>query len=122
MNRTKRWMLLAIFLLVFNTQEAWAEKWRITAYCACQKCCGKNAQGITASGKKVMEGMVACNWLPFGTKVKIEGMGMFVVEDRGAKSLFGSKTNHIKHLDVYKKSHWQARMFGNQYREVEIVK
>src|SRR5262245_37863217 len=25
----------------------------VTAYCPCKKCCGKNARGVTASGRKV---------------------------------------------------------------------
>ena len=100
--------------------------WKITAYCACQKCCAKSpkdpAYGITASGHKVKYGYVACNWLPFNTKVHIKGLGTFVVMDRGAKSLFGSKTNHIKHLDVYLPTHQEARNFGVKYLEVEVLK
>lgn len=34
-------------------------KVNVTHYCACSKCCGKNADGITASGKRVASGMVA---------------------------------------------------------------
>jgi len=96
--------------------------WRITAYCGCSKCCGKWSDGHFASGRKVYVGGVACNWLPFGTKVIIDGLGTYTVEDRGAKSYFGSKSNHIKHLDVYFDSHEDAKQFGNQYRSVEIVK
>lgn len=38
-----------------------------------------------ASGKRVHDGMIAANWLPFGTKVKIPslfGDKIFIVEDR----------------------------------------
>jgi 3D (Asp-Asp-Asp) domain-containing protein len=91
--------------------------WKITAYCACVQCCGKT-DAITASGQQARYGMVACNWLKFGTRVHIDGLGWFVVADRGAKSLFGSKKNHIKHLDVYMPTHNQARRFGVQYRRV----
>ena len=96
-----------------------SQVWKITAYCACVKCCGKT-DGITASGQRVQYGMVACNWLKFGTRVHIEGLGWFVVADRGAKSLFGDKKHHIKHLDVYMPTHKQARRFGVQYREVRL--
>ena len=113
---------LGAILFSCRSDEVYAaEVWKITSYCACQKCCGPNAQGITASGKKVSEGMVACNWLPFGTKVNIEGLGVFSVQDRGAKSLFGSKTNHIKHLDVFLPTHKQALKFGVKYLEVKII-
>ena len=97
------------------------EVWKITSYCACEKCCGKS-DGITASGKKVEYGFVALNWLPFGTKVNIKGLGEFVVMDRGAKSLFGSKKNHIKHLDVYMPTHSKALKFGVKWLEVEVIK
>lgn len=35
-----------------------------------------------ASGKKVYQGAIANNCLAFGTKVRIEGLGVFTVEDR----------------------------------------
>ncbi len=40
---------------------------------------------IAATGKRVHDGMIAANWLPFGTKIKIPslyGEKVFVVEDR----------------------------------------
>jgi 3D (Asp-Asp-Asp) domain-containing protein len=98
-----------------------SETWKVTSYCACSKCCGKS-DGITASGKKAQYGMVACNWLAFGTKVRISNLGTFTVADRGAKSLFGSKNNHIKHIDVYMSSHSQALKFGVKYLTVSILK
>ena len=97
------------------------EKWRITAYCGCPKCCGKYSDGHFASGRKVYVGGVACNWLSFGTKVVIDGLGTYTVEDRGAKSYFGDKDNHIKHLDVYFDDHGDALEFGNQYRRVTVL-
>ena len=66
--------------------------------------------------------MVACNWLPFGTKVYIKDLGYFTVQDRGARSLFGSKSNHIKHLDVYLPTHHSALHFGVKYLEVTVLK
>lgn len=44
-----------------------------------------NSPFIAASGKYVYDGMIAANWLPFGTKVKIPsvyGDKMFTVDDR----------------------------------------
>ena len=115
-------LLLIGLILFFSHGISWgAENWKITAYCACKKCCGKT-DAITASGKKAQYGYVACNWLPFGTKVSIEGLGQFLVMDRGAKSLFGSKTNHIKHLDVYLPTHRQALNFGVRYTNVQVLK
>ena len=97
------------------------EEWKLTAYCSCKKCCGKT-DGITASGKPATRGFVACNWLPFGTIVDISGYGKYKVMDRGAKSQFGSKTNHIKHLDIWMPTHREALNFGVRYAQVEVAK
>ena len=59
----------------------------VTHYCACTLCCGENAAGITASGKRVTEGMVAMSsHYPFGTQIKINGV-MYTVEDRGGSDV-----------------------------------
>lgn len=53
----------------------------------CDHCCGKS-NGITASGNPATYyKTVACNSLPFGTEIYIEGYGFFTVEDRGGKNL-----------------------------------
>ena len=112
-------ILFSLLLLLFTATSAIAgEVWKLTAYCSCTKCCNKS-DGITASGKKAKYGYVACNWLPFGKVVAIKGLGQFVVMDRGAKSQFGSKANHIRHLDIWFPTHKQAVKFGVQYKEVE---
>ena len=117
-----RWFLpLVILLTLLICTIAKAEEWKITAYCSCKICCGK-IDGITASGYKAKKGYCACNWLPFGTKLYVEGLGEYIVMDRGAKSQFGSKTNHIKHIDIWFKSHKAARQFGVKHRKVVILK
>ena len=112
--------LCVVVMAAMAKQAHAAEVWKVTAYCSCAQCCGKT-DGITASGKQARYGMIACNWLPFGTKVKVGNMGVFTVADRGAKSLFGSKSNHIRHIDVFLPSHAQARMFGVRYLPVEVL-
>jgi len=125
-------MGVAIITLVlwFGIFSAWdycfrlahaSETWEVTAYCSCSHCCGKS-DGITASGKKAQYGMVACNWLAFNTKININGLGVFTVQDRGARSLFGTSKNHIKHLDLYLPTHSLARKFGVKYLTVSINK
>ncbi len=103
--------------------------YKVTAYCPCKRCCGYTkggkyywSNGITASGKKGRYGVIACNHLKFGTKVKIEGLGIFTVEDRGARSYFGSFKNINKHIDIYMPNHNQALRFGIRYLKVEVVK
>ncbi len=62
---------------------------RYTHYCACGIC--GSGTGRTASGKKVSNGMkdpyyIACNWLPLGSVVNIDGTNYTVV-DRGGSGL-----------------------------------
>ena len=61
----------------------------VTAYCNCERYCGLNAEGITASGTPTHPGVAATRpedkgGLPFGTPVIIPGYGNAIVEDRGS--------------------------------------
>jgi 3D (Asp-Asp-Asp) domain-containing protein len=103
-----------LFLILFISSFAQAdisEGWVCTFYCNCKVCTNKTpadkGYGITASGKPAKDGTIALNWLPFGTKVIIDGK-TYTVQDRGAKSLFGDKTNKIKHIDIWCKTHKEA--------------
>ena len=90
---------------------------KITAYCACKKCCGKT-NGITASGVKAREGITVAadtRKLPFGTNLYIDGVGERTVQDRGG-AIKGNK------IDIFFNSHQQALKFGVQYKEVFIIK
>ena len=80
----------------------------VTHYCACAKCCGSNAQGLTASGKQVAVGMVAMSsHYPFGTQIMINGT-MYTVEDRGGSGI----ENNIHRVDIYVPDHQQALRMG----------
>ncbi|TRZ81666.1 hypothetical protein D4R86_02320 [bacterium] len=72
---------------------------------------------ITANGKRVGEGIVACNFLTFGTKVKfpeLYGNQVFSVEDRMAV-----KNDHK--IDIWLPSRNEAKQFGIQQLKVEIL-
>jgi len=72
---------------------------------------------ITANGTFVRDGVVACNFLPFGTKVKfpeIYGDKIFVVEDRMAK-----KNSHK--MDIWMPSRNLALQFGVRTLAIEVV-
>lgn len=89
---------------------------RVTAYCPCAECCGRWADGITASGK-IAEGMIcaADKSIPFGTKFYVKGHGDVTVEDRG-----GGITDRC--LDLLFPTHQEALDWGVQavlVREVE---
>lgn len=95
-----------------NNSLIYLGNYKLTYYCSCAKCCGKS-NGITASGKKVQEGItVACNSLPLGTKISINGH-IYEVQDRG-----GMASNVI---DVYVDSHQKALNLGVKYADVYKV-
>jgi 3D (Asp-Asp-Asp) domain-containing protein len=94
----------------------------VTGYCPCTKCCGPNAQGITASGKKVSYNrgrFVAADTkvLPFGTKLSIPGYHAaqaVEVIDRGG-AIKGKK------LDLYFPTHQAALNWGRQTVDVTVM-
>ena len=82
----------------------------VTAYCPCEKCCGKWADGHTASGHKIRFGdkfIAAPKQVPFGAMIDIPGYGVAPVLDRGA-AITGDR------LDVYFDSHQEALAWGRQ--------
>jgi len=72
---------------------------------------------ITANGTRVSDGIIACNFLPFGTEVRIPevyGNKVFTVEDRMAR-----KNNHK--IDIWFPSREEAKQFGVKSLKVEIL-
>lgn len=92
-----------------------------THYCACKICCGKS-NGITASGKKITNGMenpyyVACNWLPLGSMIEVNGV-TYTVVDRGGSGL--SRTGRI---DIYTpEGHDAAKKNGRGSSSIKILR
>ena len=87
-------------------------EYKLTAYCACESCCGKT-DAITASGTVATAGRtVACNSIPFGTVLSINGH-QYVVEDTGGMS------NNV--IDIFFDNHQDAINFGVQYADVYKV-
>lgn len=89
---------------------------KLTGYCNCAKCCG-HSSGKTASGTYPVEGrtVAASKQFPFGTRLYIEGLGEYVVEDRGG---FASNV-----IDVYSNTHSGCyRAEYNQNAKVYIIK
>jgi 3D (Asp-Asp-Asp) domain-containing protein len=86
-----------------------------SAYTAAADECG-NDKGITASGLKVMEKRtLACPpQYPLGTKIKIDGYGTYVCEDRGG----AIKGNHF---DIYMQTKKEAFAFGRKKLMAEVV-
>ncbi len=72
---------------------------------------------ITASGTYVRDGVIAANFLPIGTVVKIPdlfGNKMFIVEDRMNK-------RYWMNIDVWFASREAAIQFGRKHVKIEIV-
>lgn len=89
--------------------------WTITAYCCCEICTGEYANGITASGTVATEGRtVACNSLPMGTRIMIDGHE-YTVEDTGYTP-YGETW-----LDLFFEDHESALAWGVQTKEVYLV-
>ena len=88
---------------------------KITAYCPCSKCCGKQT-GITASGTRATAGrtIAASSQYSFGTKLLING-NVYTVEDRGG-AIKGNK------IDIYMNTHSEALAWGVKYLPVQVVK
>lgn len=104
-------------------------EYTLTAYCSCQKCCGKwalnrpkdeNGNDIVygASGARLVSGYsVACP-LPFGTMLEIDGK-QYEVQDRTAEYI--AERYNDKIIDVYFAEHEQAVEFGKRTAEVYEV-
>lgn len=85
-----------------------------TAYCPCEKCCGKT-DGITSTGTKATAGRTVAvdpRKIPYGTKIYIDGHE-YIAEDCGG----AIKDNRI---DIYFDTHSEALQFGRKTLEIEI--
>ncbi len=76
----------------------------------------QGTNNITATGKKIAEGMVAVDpeVIPLGTRIEIKDMGTFIAEDTGGKI----KGNRI---DIYFDSKEEAKNFGIKGIWVKMV-
>lgn len=103
--------------------------YRVTAYCACEKCCGKwalnrpvdeNGNEIVkgAAGVKLVDGYTVASPLPFGTKINLEGYGVVEVQDRTAKWIVEKHGENV--IDIYFNDHDAAWDFGVKYWEGTI--
>ena len=72
---------------------------------------------IAASGLRVYDGMIAANWLPFGTKVRfpdIFGNRVFTVYDR-------MHERNADKVDIWFATKNEAIKFGSRYTKVEVL-
>ena len=94
---------------------------RVTAYCACTKCCGRYSDGVTASGHKIRGGdafVAADAKYAFGTEMAIEGYN----GGKPVKVLDRGSAIYDNRIDVFFASHKEAIEWGVRYIEVQIIK
>lgn len=90
--------------------------YKLTFYCPCELCNGV-AGAKTASGTTPTEGRtiaVDSSIIPLGSRVYIEGYGVFIAEDTGG----AIKDNKI---DVFVSSHDRAYELGVQYANIYLL-
>jgi 3D (Asp-Asp-Asp) domain-containing protein len=109
---------LALLLVPQPTKSVTMSIVTVTAYSYSG---GQPPHGITASGRRVKEGMVAVSrdlerslQLDFGDRVLLHGLGVFQFQDRMAQS-------QRKKVDVFMQTDSKARRFGVK-RHIVLVK
>lgn len=91
-------------------------KYRLSFYCPCATCNGRT-DGKTKLGTKMAEGRtiaVDSRVIPLGSRVYIDGYGVFIAEDTGG----AIKGNRI---DVCVANHSRAYQFGIDYADVYLI-
>lgn len=95
-------------------------QFKLTAYCACKTCCGKDpddpAYRITRSGTYATVGRTIAvdpDIIPLGTEVIINGH-TYIAEDTGSAI-------NDKVIDIFFDDHQDALNFGVQYADVYII-
>ena len=79
----------------------------VTAYCPCAKCCGKWADGVTATGVKPVAGRTVAvdpKVIPLGAEVLIDG-AVYIAEDTGVRG---------EAADIFMDRHGDALQWGVQ--------
>ena len=87
----------------------------LTAYCPCEKCCGKWADGLTATGIQAGPGVVAVDpdVIKLGSTVIIDGQQYLAADT-------GSGVDGMR-IDVCTDSHEAAAAFGVQTAGVWVI-
>lgn len=110
---------------LLTVEQTQAEVYTVTAYCACEICCGewatKRGDGpvIGAYGVELVPGYSVAAPLPYETKLKIDGK-TYEVQDTTASWIVDRYAGRI--IDIYMgDDHQSAIEFGKQVREVTVI-
>ena len=94
-------------------EEVITDYFTITHYCGCDICNGEYG-AYDALGNPLVDGTIACNVLPLGAEVLIDGME-YTVRDR-----LSSVYNGQNRIDIYVSDHDLANELGIRY-DVEVI-
>lgn len=98
----------------YEAAGAWryAGEFTVTAYCPCAECCGRWADGVTASGLPAGPGIVAVDKsvIPLGSTVILDGL-RYLAADTGVTG---------DRIDICLTSHQAAEDFGVERMEVWV--
>ena len=114
-------MLTLILVLIGTMSPAGEFLTTTTGYCnegarGCRICCGKWAKYNRTASRSRPDASRTCaapRWVPFGTRVWIEGVGWRVVEDRLNRKYEGR-------WEVFFATHKEAKKFGKRKLEVRL--
>lgn len=95
----------------------------VTAYCPCRKCCGRDANGVTSTGRNAFryQGVAADpKAIPYGRYVRIPGVGFRKVDDTGGAMRQSWRKKGIVHLDLRFRQHKDALNWGRRWMFVDV--
>lgn len=98
---------------------------RVTAYDPARCCCGRHANGKTATGTNAWATNGCSVYkvaIPYGTIVNIPGIGYRVADDTGPAMRRSWVKYSRYHIDIRFKYHWQAKRWGNKKLTVILYK
>lgn len=99
----------------------------VTAYCPCEKCCGRNARGLTCLRQSAWCPGVAVDprAIPYGTRLVVPGYNdgrPVVADDTGGAMRRDWRLKKRLHIDVRVTYHWQAQQFGRQTITIKVLR
>lgn len=94
----------------------------VTAYCPCERCCGRSSPGKTSRGKSAWTPGLAAdpNAIPYGTRVFIPNYGLYAVDDTGGAMRRSWRRGGKIHIDIRMTYHWEAKKWGRRLLKVRI--
>ena len=115
---------IILAFVVAATPVVSVHRMKTTAYCCCPVCTERwSGGGVTATGRDARLPGVAADpkVLPYGSILKIPGVGIRKVDDTGG-AMRQSTKKQIAHIDIRMATHQEALNYGVRWVDVGIVK